>query len=294
MKVHVSLGASSPPPPPPPKPEPPAPYKILTVPNDGNTYMQLLDDWDTAQWGYKPRSQAKNYKSDPDWNALPATVQTLKLFYPLNKQWQLFNYDLIRRANGYSLPADMMLEGYRKSFRDSGGWRDQHTYENWREDKANVPRNKQHIYTDHVLGLNVPDEYTMGDAMQQDLLSSGNIVKVIGEGQLLGKPAWVIETLNHTMYDVPTAGASPVNINGRTKYLLDPPTIDDVWGKWWLVGFATSSGYNWTTGAKARLPWAYFGGYGMPLITLGKGGVNRVQKTWCKPIANGAQFSLYV
>ena len=44
---------------------------------------------------------------------------------------------------------------------------------------------------------------------------------------------------------------------------------------------------------RARLRWPFFGGYGCPLMSLGRDGVNRVPKYWCKPIANGATFNLY-
>lgn len=290
MQIAVHINTHTPPPL--PKPEP---YRVLTVPNDGGRYMLLADDWDTAQWDHKARSHFKGYKSDPPWNGLPATVQTQKSFYALNEQWQRFYFELCRLANGYSVPMEDMLNSYRNLTRDSGGWRDQHTWDHWRNERDKVPHDKQKIFTDYVLGLNLPPAHNEGDAEQQDLLSSGNIVKVLGEIN----NDYIIETLNYVLYDEPHPGASPVRVNSNdTKYLLDPPAVDDVWGKWWLVGWATVSGYRWATddlpAEKRRMKWPRFGGYGCPLMFLGRDGKNRVAKYWCKPIANGAEFSPYM
>lgn len=235
----------------------PEPYRVLRVPDEGR-YMVLVDDWDTALWNFKPRSLYKNYKKDPPWNALPATVPTEKLFFALSEEWQWFYFDLIRRATFETMSNAALKDAYQKTVRDAGGWRDRHTWNN----VDDPPK----VYTDHVLGLNLFSRY--GNAAQQDLLSSGNIVKVIGEE----KGRWLIETLDP---------------------FQSPPSVDEVWGKWWLVGFMTLSGYNWETKERARLKWPFFNGYGGPHMNLGRGGTNLLEKYWTRPIANGAEFSLY-
>jgi hypothetical protein len=41
------------------------------------------------------------------------------------------------------------------------------------------------------------------------------------------------------------------------------------------------------------MKWPNFGGYGCPLMFLGRDGENQVEKLWTRPIANGAEFALY-
>jgi hypothetical protein len=164
---------------------------------------------------------------------------------------------------------DVMLQGYRRTTRDSGGWRDRHTWNNVKDvldpdDPTWLPK----IFTDYVLGLNVPPDFTRGDAAQKDLLSSGNIVKIIGQTA----SHYMIETLDP---------------------FLPPPSVDEVWGKWWLVGWATLSAYNFDTNTRARLKWPFFDGYGCPLMSLSRDGINRVERFWCKPVENGAVINLY-
>ena len=36
--------------------------------------MFVLEDYKTARWEFKPRSVVLNYKKDPPYNGLPATV----------------------------------------------------------------------------------------------------------------------------------------------------------------------------------------------------------------------------
>jgi len=229
--------------------------------------MRLRDDWETALWNTSPRSRVLGYKANKEtdpWNGLPATIPTLKLFYTLSEAWQRFYFELCWLANHRALTMDEMLFAYRHLTKDSGGWRDRHTWNNVKDPEK--------VFTDYVLEMNMPPAVNYGDAAQQDLLSSGNIVKVIGEGRVSGESAWKIETLDPS---------------------LPPPPIDEIWGKWWLVGWCTVSGYNWDTGAKARLKFPFFNGYGAPLMVLGRGGSNVVAKSWCEPIMNGTEYNLY-
>ena len=256
---------------PPPIP-PPAPIRQITVPDDGFRYVQLVDDWDTEEWGYMPRSKAKNYKIDPPWNGLPATVQTSKLFHKLRREWQLRYLELIRRSNAESVPLEVVLSDYENLTRDSGGWRDQHTWNNWRNERDNIPPDEQKVYTDWVLNKNIPPAWTYGDAMQQDLLSSGNIIRVIREDAAASGYVYY-ETLN-------------------TK--LPPPDPDKAFGDWALVGWCTVSAYNFDTGEKHRFKWSRFGGYGCPLMHLGRDGINRVEKFWTRPVEPGQVLDLYI
>lgn len=271
-KVDIRISSRQPAPPPPPPPSMPEPIRTITVPDDGARYMLLADDWDTERWGSMPRSRSLGYKTDPPWNALPATIPTLKLFYTLNREWQLFYFEMMKRATFGTMSDAALLAAYKSTTRDAGGWRDRHTWNNVIDDRQKIPLDEQKIYTDYVLGYNIPPAHTWGDAAQQDLLSSGNIVKVVSEATLGGTAAWVIETLNP---------------------FLPPPPVDEVWGKWWLVGWATLSAYNWDTGQKARLKWPFFNGYGCPLMFLGRDGRNRVPKYWCKPVQPGQTINLY-
>ena len=254
MNVHLSFSPDAPPA---PKPEP---IRTLTVPQEGR-YMLLVDDWDTEQWDRMPRSKQKNYKKDPPWNALPATIPTTKTFWTLNEEWQWFHFDLMRRATFGTMTYAELLSAYQSTTRDAGGWRDRHTWNNVKDPAK--------VYTDYVLGLNIPPEHTEGDAEQQDLLSSGNIVKVLGTA---ANGKYIIETLD---------------------ILRPPPSVDKVWGKWWLVGFLTLSAYDWDRDVRARIKWPFFNGYGCPHMTIGKDGVNYMERAWCRPIENGATYNLY-
>lgn len=280
IEVPITISLSAPPPPPPPPPSAPLPYKILTVPDDGRRYAFIVEDYktgDNTDWGGLPRSLRKG-----DGGPLPATVPVDGLFYPLNEQWQRFHYELCREACFGVLSEEQMLFAYRRTFRDAGGWRDRHTYNDVKNDPP-------HLHTDYILGLNLPPSLTYGDAAQKGLLNSRNIIHVIREDA-----RWIYyETLNHTMYDVPTVGASPVSVNGGTKYLIDPPSVEEVWGKWWLVGWMSQS-TSVSIGDRewAHTRWPYFGGYGAPYLVLGRGGVNKVEKYWCVDIKPG-EFSPY-
>ena len=154
----------------------------------------------------------------------------------------------------------------------------------------NDPANTPHLYTDYVLGYNLPPDPTYGDAAQQDLLSSGNIVKVISASA--GNAALRLASrLLPSVFEL-DAGEPTYTIETLDPF-LPPPHIDDVWGKWWLVGWATLSAYDWDRNVKARLKWPFFDGYGCPLMVLGKGGTNRVPQYWCAPVANGTELPLY-
>ena len=244
-----------------PAPPAPEPYRILRVPDEGR-FMFLVEDYKTGpeKWDGKPRSLYLNYKKDPPYNGLPATIPMQKLFYALNEEWQQFLFALYYRACFNSLSLEDMMRGWRNTTRDAGGQFDRHTWNNVKDPEK--------VYTDYVQGLNLDSPY--GDMEQQDLLFERNIVKVLGEDT---KGNYIIETLDP---------------------LKPPPFVDDVWGKWWLVGWLTIS-TSFEIGEKewVVLKWPWLRQFGTPYLVLGRGGTNKVPKYWCKPIENGAEYSPY-
>ena len=284
MNLHIDFGKIASPPPPPPVPGP-TPMWTVKVPATGR-FMRLVDDKDTAKWGYVARSRAIGYKSDPDWNGLPATIPMQKRFHVLNEPWQLRYIELYHEVCFKSLPQADVIEAWRHTMKDSGGLCDQHTFD-WVA-KRGLPAK---LFTCHIQKLNLGSEY--GDMQQQDLVFSGNIVKVIGEGagsaalrifaRLLprahelsgltgGEPYYTIETLN-------------------TK--LPTPSVSELMEKPWLWGMLTSSGYNWETGESRRMQWPWMKNFGVPYLVLGVDGSNRIPKFWCKEVKNNEIVQLY-
>lgn len=266
------------------------------MPDDGRRYAWIVEDYKSGpetDWIDKPRSIVKNYKdaNQPLYNPLPATVQTQRIFYPLNEPWQRFLHAAMKRGSFNTMSEADYLLAWRKTTRDSGGQFDGHTWDTI--DKRTDPADLK-IFTDYIQGLNLPPAHTYGDMMQQDLLFSRNIIRVTREEA--GANGWVYyETLNHTMYDSPMPGTSPVRVGGRTKYLVDPPDLGAVWGNKWLIGWLTQSttfelvkNTEWS-----HTRWPFFNGYGCPYLVLGRNGENRVRKYWTRPIPPGAEYSFY-
>lgn len=240
----------------------PEPYKVLTVPDDGNRYAWLVEDYKTGpeKWDGRPRSVYKNY--DPaNFSPLPATIPTQKLFYSLSEAWQITLKELMRLGCRGVLSDDELLAAWRKTTRDAAGQFDRHTWNNVKDPAK--------VYTDYVQRLNVPPSFTEGDMAQQDLLFSRNIIKVIGEDA---------RYLYYETLDVS----------------IQPPDPEEIFGKWWLVGWLTQSttrpigDREW-----AHTRWPYFQGYGCPYLVLGRAGINKVEKYWCRDIEPGAEYSPY-
>jgi len=237
------------------------PYKYLCVPDSG-AYVRVKDDWQMAEWEYKPRAYTiDGWKQDinPD-GGFPATVRC----YPaggvayetiaLTREWQLLWYQMLERACYNKIPDIHLKESWR------------HVTEHGRALTDNFA--VQQGYADYILGLNL----TAKPIRQKPLTMSGNILRVIG-----GDSAYYI--------------VEALDLSGPA------PGIDELWGKWWLVQWGTQStivkvgdGYR-----RTDFPQLNYGGvgYGVPFLLASQDGALRVPKAWCQPIEHGESYSPY-
>lgn len=100
------------------------------VPDDGETYYILRDDWQRSDWGYKPRSTIYN---DTSGNiALPQTVQFSPFkaydFVPMTERLQYFHLDLLRLANP-SVDETTIRWQMQELYRQSVAFTDRHAWD---------------------------------------------------------------------------------------------------------------------------------------------------------------------
>jgi len=244
------------------RPSLPLPLRGFTVPDDGARYVQIKHDFETGQWDFKPRAMVKNYKIDPPDNSLPDTVVMSQTFYPLSRDWQMFLFELMRRACFDSLDPSRLLHCWRWTTRDGAAQFDGHS---WSDNDAD------HLHADYIQGLNLGSRY--GPLAQQDLHFGGNIARTLGDD---GRGNYIIETLD----------------------LAKPPLpADTIFGQWHLVGWLTNSTVT-ELGAQYKCTgwWGekFLDDFGVPFLVIGRDGKNLLPKTWAKPIAPGAEYSPYI
>lgn len=259
---------------------------IIRVPSEGK-FLYAVQDIYSGEWFDQngrpcPRAVTRNYKNPPN-DALPSTIQmwgAMKIgeFFPLTEAWQKLWLDLIDRATDYTLykewlpykqltPAHL-LYWWAYATQESLALTDNHSALYHGEILENG-------YADYMLKLNVTNPKPIAI---KSLSMTGNIFKEIGRS---GNKI-VVETIN----------AGYLDCNDKLV-IVDPPKIDDIWGKPWLVHWAVES----TTSKLADGSYAQTAfppkPYGLPFPVLGIDGRNTISANRVVPIENGSLFSPY-
>jgi hypothetical protein len=246
-----------------PAPPPFIPYgRRLRVPASG-WFMQVKQDYETAQWNYQPRALAAgfgwNQTRNPD-GAFPDTFPCTDEFgngekrTVLTEARQRLWFEALEYACDYQIPTLTLKERWAK-ITEHGRALTDHTA-------------VQNGLTDYILGLNL-DAHPI---QQKILVMGGNIVKVIGSTNT----RWIVE--------------------GVTDY----QPIETLWQKPWLLHWGTQSTIIKYGSAYKRTDWSWLNygtpimPYGVPYIVFSPSG-NKIQipKDFLKPIANGAEYAPY-
>lgn len=235
--------------------ETPQPLRRFTVPKRGE-FFQILHDFETAEWGHRPRSVVLNYKKDPPLNPLPDTAYLPGCkpadFVPLPSEWQMFWFDLLRLACNKTLSDEELIRRWANLTKDGRAFTDRHAVQNG--------------FRDYIQGLNVGAK----PISHKSLSTGGNIVKKIGVdgGKIL------VEALDLSK---------------------PPPRAEDVWGKWYLIHWATQSTVEKLPSGKYRIVrFPQLGSWGTPFPLVSFNGVNKIEPAWTKPIENDSEYSPYV
>jgi hypothetical protein len=238
------------------------------VPDTG-TFMQVCHDYETALWNFQPRAFVIGWnKENNPQGAYPDTCVLPGLnpdeFYPLSFKWQRFWLEMMNRASYGLIPQAELVKRWATITSDGRALTDRHTW-NW------VKTGEPKLFIDYVQWLNLESPY--GPMQQKSLTMGGNIVRVLGSSG----NNYVIEAFDLS---------------------VPPPLMDNVWGQWWLIHWGTQStitpyGSRWRITDWAWLNWEGVG-YGVPFMLISRDGTNLIPKDWCRPIANGAEYSPYI
>lgn len=248
--------------------------RVNRVPDTGN-FVQIKHDWETAEWNYKPRGVTKYglylnkptglYEGMPAKNpyaTLPDTVpmnglKSIGDFAPMDDTWQNFWFDLMNIASQYTYSFPDLAAAWLDVTQDGKGWTDDHAWSH------NESQNKDStkMFREYIVGKNPTNPKDMAI---KSLHAGGNIAKVLDDDGAY----WLIETLDP---------------------FKPPPDPEWAWARPWLTPWLTQTAVNPTR----AIDWGQLGVYGVPFFTVGIGGVNRVEKAWCKPIANGVEYNPY-
>ena len=271
-------------------PNHPQEYKLRTgifrVPDEGLFYQGLQDvysgEWFDQNERPCPRAIRLHYKNAPN-NGLPSTVQlwgAIKIneFFPLNEAWQRFWLDLIDRATYYTLSREVLpynqltpnhlLYWWAYATQHSLALTDNH---------AAMYHGKiiENGCADYILGINVGNP----PIAIKSLSMTGNIFKRIGKQ---GSENYIIETINAGSLD-----------EGGRFIPADPPSIDEVWNKPWLIHWGVES--TTVPVAKGGFVQSAFPPkpFGLPFPLMGIEGKNIIGARRVVPIKNGEEFSPY-
>jgi hypothetical protein len=224
----------------------------LRVPDTGE-FVQVLHDFQTAHWEYKPRAETIGYKPsiNPD-GAFPDTFRISSLTagdditIPLNRDWQMYWYSLLNKATYNQIPDAKLKER----------WAEITEHGRALTDNTAV----QQGYADYILGLNVGAK----PIRQKMLTMGGNILRVLA--------------VTSTHYEI------------ETLDLRQPVT--DVWGKWWLINWGTQTNIYSKVTDWGQLNWNQIG-YGVPFLVVSDTGRAKIPKALCRPIQNGVTYTPY-
>jgi len=235
-------------------------------------FAQLRHDFESAEWGYKPRTYGLS-PSSPNI-ALPETIHFQPFdsedFVPLTEPMQWFHFELLARANP-SLTTDELKQRWRALTVNSVAFTDKHSIDYGTRFYGGDPTKN---YADYILGVNL---YNPKPIAWKSLSTGGNLVKIIG-------------------------GATTIEAIDFTKGL---PRVEDVWEKPWLIHWATEETTDLlpfvsTIDGVARSTWRVspfpqMRPVGTPFPIWGRGGQNRVgSASSLKAVSNGQSFSPYV
>lgn len=231
----------------------------LRVPDTGR-FVQVKHDFETALWNYEPRALTIGYK--PDYNPSGAFPDT-------------FRISSLTAGDDITIPLFRDWQAYwyhllRLACSDVipndillQRWAEITEHGRALTDGFAV----QQGYADYILGINTGSK----PIRQKMLTMGGNILRVTGESST----HWYIETLDTT--------TAPL----------------EVWGKWWLIHWGTQTSIkkradgSWLVTDWGQLNWNGIG-YGVPFLLLSDTGAAKIRKEYCKPIANGVEYSPYV
>ena len=227
------------------------------APDAGEFYI-MKHDYQRADWNYRPRSFALNYKLNPPECALPETVYLPGCkpddFVPLSREWQVFWFELLNLASAGTKTHNELLAAWEDLTAQGRAFTDFHSV--------------AYGFTDYILGRNIGSD--KGPLQHKSLSCGGNIVKKIGvhsSGKL------VIEALSLSQ---------------------PPPDPKEAITKNWLVHWATQETVielpdgTWKV---TRFP--QLAPYGTPILVVSLNGTNLIDESMVEPIANGAAYSPY-
>ena len=265
MNVNVSITVG---------PTPP-PTRVLRVPSTG-TFVQVKHDWETEHWSNKPRGVTvyglkfnsttgmyEGMPSDNPFATLPDTVPMPGLksqgdFMPMNEEVQNFWFDLMSLAaeNTWGFPELSMA--WLNTTQDGKAMTDDHSWSHNESNNTDLTK----MFREYITGRNLTTN--MKDMAIKSLHMGGNIAKVIGT-DTAGN--WLIETLDFSHL----------------------PDAEEAWSKPWLTPWLTQTAVNPTR----AVDWPQLGEYGVPFPLVGIDGVNKLPKSWAKPISNGVEYNPY-
>jgi len=242
------------------KPEP-ASTKTMTVPDDGQRYMQVKHDFETGFWQNEPRAlridgwDARDNPQGSFPDTFPCAIlggasERVRLTEPFQRLW----FDLLKEASNNNIPDAILKERWAEITEHGRALTDNFA--------------AQQGYRDYILELNLDAK----DIQQKTLTMGGNIVRVIGSSAT----HWYIEAINTSQ---------------------PAPKAEDIINKPWLVQWGTQSTIEKTEGGYLVTDWAQLNygvhHYGVPYMLLSPTGKLEIKKEFLKPIANGTEFSPY-
>jgi hypothetical protein len=239
------------------------------VPADG-TFFQLRHDYESQEWGYKPRSARPGSTESAGPELVGFEPFNGEDFVPLTEEMQWFHLALLGKANP-SLSTDELKARWRALTVNCVVFTDGHYIDyGTRYGGNDLTKN----YADYILGMNLDNPVPIA---WKALSTGGNLVKVIS-------PPTTIEAIDFT---------KPL------------PSIEEVWQKPWLIHWATAQTLDLLPVTTAidgvqrpewRVsPFPQMQPVGTPFPIWGRGGKNQIASAASmKSIANGEIFSPYV
>jgi GH25 family lysozyme M1 (1,4-beta-N-acetylmuramidase) len=236
---------------------PPSAIHTFTVPAVGEFFI-TRHDYQRADWGYKPRSFALNFKRNPPECALPETVYLPGCkpddFVPLSRAWQEFWFELLNLASEKSKTRVELLTAWEDLTAQGRAFTDLHS--------------TMYGFTDFITGRNLGGG--KGPIQHKSLSCGGNIVKKIG---VHSSGKYIIEALDLSK---------------------PPPDPGETIQKPWLVHWGTQETVIPLAGGSFRVSrFPQLAPYGTPFLLVSRGGTNLIERGMVEGIRNGATYSPY-
>lgn len=216
-------------------------------------FVRVVHDWETNYWNYEPRPNVTASRSAPETCQL--WPKNAPEFYQMNEQYQRLWFDLIEHASHGTMAPSQLLTAWANVTAERKALTDQH--------------GRGHFFRDFILEEFMTSTKNM---YQKSLTFGGSLLKVVSKGTKY----YTIECLNMN------APVPPLD------YILSCP---------WLYGWLTEiRAQKQEHGGYVVSRWPdlkAFGGWGVPYIIIGNDFTNRVLKTRCIEVENGATYSIY-